>query len=119
MWEGATPWFHTLLSISSSSLHSSGSSSCYTSPGPRQACALRSHLPSPSSSNPSATAPMSPNRSRVSPTNLIVPCVNETRHLLNHRLQYHPTVCPRRTDTPVRSTPAGTFVPMPVVPTEA
>src|SRR6059036_3307249 len=28
MWEGATPWYHTILSIISSCLHSSGSCPC-------------------------------------------------------------------------------------------
>ena len=36
MWEGAAPWCHTILFISSSSAHSSGSSSSSISPGPSQ-----------------------------------------------------------------------------------
>src|SRR6266699_3106403 len=38
MWEGATPWYHTILSISSSCLHSSGSSLYCTSTDPSAQC---------------------------------------------------------------------------------
>jgi len=34
MWEGATPWYRIMYSLSSSYLYSSGSSSSCTSPGP-------------------------------------------------------------------------------------
>src|SRR5262249_7763129 len=35
MWEGATPWYRLMYFLSSSYLHSSGSSSPCTPPGPR------------------------------------------------------------------------------------
>src|SRR5437899_3839813 len=65
MWEGATPWYHTILSISSSCLHSSGSSLYCTSTDPSAQCWLPPRqLRSPSPSSPNATAPTCLNPSR-------------------------------------------------------
>src|SRR5207253_2499748 len=65
MWEGATPWYHTILSISSSCLHSSGSSFYCTSTDPSAQCWLPPRqLRSPSPSSPNATAPTCLNLSR-------------------------------------------------------
>src|SRR5207253_6718910 len=65
MWEGATPWYHTILSLSSSCLHSSGSSLYCPSTDPSAQCWLPPRqLRSPNPSSPNATTPTCLNPSR-------------------------------------------------------